>query len=104
MHNHYRDEKWLINNIEHFRNQINNLFGCTLHVTVYPSEPFLMIGVAEDGVEVDSIDGTLLRVLSQKMNFKIKINKPEGQWGVIYENGTSTGEFEFWQCSKKFNN
>lgn len=55
-------------------------------------------------VEVTGIDGILLRVLAQKMNFNVELHlTQEVMWGDVYENGTSTGEIKF-QSSRSVEN
>jgi hypothetical protein len=57
----------------------------------------MIINELGDGsVGVDGIDGIMLRVLSQKLNFNVELHmSPDVMWGDIYENGTSTGETNF---------
>lgn len=65
-----------------------------LKAATFPNAPFMIINELEGGrVEVDGIDGILLRVLAQKMNFNVELHiDADVMWGDIYENGTSTGE------------
>jgi hypothetical protein len=62
----------------------------------------MIITELEDGsVEVDGIDGILLRVLAQQMNFNVQLHLTsqssgnDAMWGDIYENGTATGKIKF---------
>lgn len=56
------------------------------------SPPFMILKALPDGeIYTDGLDGVLLRVLSQKMNFGINCTIADSQ-GVIMDNGTVTGE------------
>lgn len=56
------------------------------------SPPFMIVKALHDGgIYTDGLDGVLLRVLSQKMNFAINCTIVDSQ-GVIMNNGTVTGE------------
>lgn len=63
-----------------------------LKTATFINPPFMMINKKENGqVEVDGIEGILLRVLAQKMNFNVELFLVNEMWGEIYDNGTSTG-------------
>lgn len=91
--NQFRFGKWL-KETDFFPNKMKNLHGCTLRVATFTNAPFMMIQKHADGrVEVDGIDGILLRVLSQEMNFNTELLLVEDvKWGSIFKNGTATGQ------------
>lgn len=63
-----------------------------MRVATFINPPFMIINQLENGrVEVDGIDGILLRVLAQKMNFNVELFLVNEMWGDVYDNGTSTG-------------
>lgn len=61
-------------------------------VATVTSPPFMILKPLPDGgTYTDGLDGVLLRVLSQKMNFSVNCIIVDTQ-GVIFENGTTTGK------------
>lgn len=68
--------------------------GCVLKAATFLNPPFMILKEFPGGrVEVNGIDGILLRVLAQKMNFNVELHlTPDTMWGDVYENGTATGE------------
>lgn len=90
--NQYRVNRWLHLHSVHFPNKIQNLYGCKLKVSTFPTAPFMMADHDENGDLIpDGIDGILLRVLAQRMNFTVDLLLVEDLWGKIYDNGTVTG-------------
>ena len=81
--------KWLRNIANFFPDKVANMHKCPLNVVAVMSPPFMILN--EDGF--DGIDGTLLRVLSQRMNFTVKIIRVESQ-GTVLLNGSSSGAFQ----------
>lgn len=90
--NQFRFGKWLTDT-EFFPRKMRNLFGCQLRVATFTNAPFMIINAHEDGrVEVDGIDGTMLRVLAQKMNFNAQLILVQDLlWGDVLMNGTASG-------------
>lgn len=90
--NAYSFDKWLLDTAI-FPNKMNDLHGCTLRVVTFPNPPFMIIHELEhEQVEIDGIDGILLRVLAQKMNFNVELFlEMESLWGDVFMNGTSLG-------------
>lgn len=86
----YRDGAWLTK-ADFFPNKMTNLHGCPLRVATFSNPPFMIIVDHGQYVEVDGIDGILLRVLSQKMNFSNKLIFPADSWGELHSNGSATG-------------
>lgn len=77
-----------------FPDKIQNMWGCPIIVVTFEVEPFMYVTKREDGTfYTDGIEGTLLRVLSQRMNFTSLIEIPSDgdMWGIILANGTKTG-------------
>lgn len=90
--NQYRSNRWLHLHSVFFPNKIQNLYGCKLKVSTFLTAPFMMTTHDENGVTVpDGIDGILLRVLAQRMNFTVELALVDDFWGSVYDNGTVTG-------------
>lgn len=90
--NQYRVNRWLHLHSVHFPNKIQNLYGCKLKVSTFITKPFMMTKRDENGDTItDGIDGILLRVLAQRMNFTVDLLLDDDLWGQIYDNGTVTG-------------
>lgn len=89
--NQYRGGKWL-RRVSYFPNKVANLFGCSLHVATFHNAPFTIILGSGENLDVKGIDGILLRVLSQRMNFKAKIKLVADLWGNVDIHGNATGE------------
>lgn len=89
--NQFRDKKW-INVPDYFPRKMIDLHGCVLRVATFRNPPFMIINERDGFVSVDGIDGILLRVLAQKMNFNVKLYLSDELWGEIFTNGSSTGE------------
>lgn len=88
--NHFREGEWIHKSGNFYPNKMKNLYQCPLTVAVIETAPFMMTFKDENGtLHVDGIDGVLLRILSQIMNFKIQVEIFESQ-GTITPN-TSTG-------------
>lgn len=98
--NQYRSGQWL-NDPNFFPNKMTNLFGCSLRVATFANAPFTIISERNGHVSVKGIDGFLLRVLSQRMNFKVEFQfDNDVQWGEIFVNGSTTGETDY--CVHQF--
>lgn len=82
--------KWLQQE-QFFPEKVSNMHGCPLTVATVFSAPFMILSKDKAGNPVtDGIDGVLLRVLSQRMNFSINLQQVESQ-GTIHSNGTPSG-------------
>lgn len=89
--NQYLVNKFL-NKIVHFPEKLTNFYGCPVSVVTFKNPPFMFYDVDKNGnVEVDGIDGTVLRVLAQQLNFNVTMFVDPENWGRIYDNGTVTG-------------
>lgn len=89
--NQFRHGEWLHKNSHWFPEKVKNLHGCSLRVATVSSAPFMILKSDESGkLTPDGIDGVLLRVLSQRMNFTVDLEQMDSQ-GTIYFNGTYTG-------------
>ena len=72
---------------------MTNLYGCKLRVATFANAPFSIVREENGKVELDGIDGILLRVLSQRMNFKVELEIDNKHlWGDVDINGKSTGK------------
>lgn len=81
--------KWIHQTTNFFPDKVSNMYNCPLNVVTVMSPPFMILN--DDGF--DGIDGTLLRVLSQRMNFSVQVLKVKSQ-GTVYLNGSSFGGFQ----------
>lgn len=95
--NQFREGKW-INKPDYFPRKMRDLHGCHVRVATFRNNPFMIINELNGIVEVDGIDGILLRVLSQKLNFNVDLYLSDAAWGEILPNRTSTGELETKFC------
>ncbi|XP_017465363.1 PREDICTED: uncharacterized protein LOC108358498 [Rhagoletis zephyria] len=78
-----------------FPPKVNNLHGCELGVITWHDPPFMILKTVEETghiVSIDGIEGMLISLLSEAMNFGIRIVDPQPHdRGAIYANGTLTG-------------
>jgi hypothetical protein len=92
--NFFRNDSFIWRKL-YFPEKDRNLHSCPLIITTFRSPPYMMIRELPDGsLFTDGVDGTILRVLSQKMNFSIDLRLPEEGKGAIYTNGSSTGSMQ----------
>lgn len=89
--NQYRVENWL-KRTDYFPNKVANMYGCPVQVATFHNAPFTIIKEHDGKVTVKGIDGILLRVLSQRMNFKPEIKLVSDLWGEVDVHGNATGE------------
>jgi hypothetical protein len=79
--------------VDYFPKKLDNFYGCPLSVVTFKNPPFMFFEVDKNGaVTVDGIDGIVLRVLAQQLNFNVTMYAHPDAWGRIYDNGTVTGE------------
>lgn len=94
--------KWLHKTPSFFPDKVNNMFGCPLTVVTVSTAPFMIIKKADNGdIHTTGIDGVLLRVLAQRMNFSIDLVQLDNQ-GSVFMNGSSSGK-SFVLTKKKIN-
>ncbi|XP_036320037.1 glutamate receptor ionotropic, delta-1 [Rhagoletis pomonella] len=78
-----------------FPPKVNNLHGCELGVITWHDPPFIILKTVDETghiVSIDGIEGMLISLLSEAMNFGIRIVDPQPHdRGAIYANGTLTG-------------
>ncbi|KAL7040767.1 hypothetical protein ACKWTF_000511 [Chironomus riparius] len=68
-----------------------NLHECPLTAAIVQTGPFMkLINKADGTFQLDGIDGTVLRVISELMNFTLRIVTSSEQGG-FFKNGTATG-------------
>lgn len=90
--NQFRFGVWLQSQSSFFPEKMENLHGCPLTVSTVFSPPFMIFKQRENGeIYTDGIDGVLLRVLAQRMNFSVILIQVDDQ-GSVDENGTGTGK------------
>lgn len=65
---------------------------CQIKIATIDTPPFMTILKTKGNYFVDGIDGQLLSLLSERMNFTSVILVPDDNlWGSVYVNGTSSG-------------
>lgn len=82
--NRFTNGKYEFNRI-FFPDKLRNMYGCPLRVVTFETPPYMILPKKiNNSLEILGIEGILLRVLSQRMNFTIIISVPEdGQkWGA----------------------
>lgn len=90
--NQYSFGRWLNNRSLIFPNKMLNLHECPLTAAIVQTGPFMkLINKADGTFQLDGIDGTVLRVISELMNFTLRIVTSSEQGG-FFKNGTATGK------------
>nr|UZH23427.1 glutamate receptor ionotropic iglur-delta1 [Anastrepha ludens] len=75
--------------------KVGNLYGCELAIITWHHPPFMIL--KEDPktgqiVSIEGMEGMLISILSEVMNFAIRIVIPQPkERGAVYSNGTLTG-------------
>lgn len=91
VHNYFIDTNFTMNN-EHFPRKTKNLHKCPIKVAAFNVPPYMILTKLQNGsYHTDGIEGILLRVLSQRMNFTVDVDIVPEKWGIIHRNGSSTG-------------
>ncbi|KFB41835.1 AGAP013154-PA-like protein [Anopheles sinensis] len=69
-----------------------NLYGCQLRIAAFERPPFMKFS-NDTPPKLSGIEGDLIELLAQKLNFTVAIvEPPDGHvWGRIYPNGTTNG-------------
>lgn len=71
-----------------FPKKCNNLFNCTVNVATFEFPPFMILrGTGQGMAYFDGVEGIVLRVLSQRLNFTPILVSPEDneRWGACDE-------------------
>lgn len=81
---------------ELFPQKLSDLNGCTVKVSTFPYEPFVIVrtkGYNDSIYEFDGIEVTIFENIAKRMNFKPQYLLPaDGKnRGVIFDNGTANG-------------
>ncbi|XP_073832588.1 uncharacterized protein [Musca autumnalis] len=80
---------------ELFPEKVSNMYKCPLTVATWTYAPYVYVKKDPDTGELLSIfgiEGTVIDLLSKKMNFTIRIKEPQPRVaGEIFPNGTATG-------------
>lgn len=84
--------KTFIHKKNFFPKKLKNLNKCPIKIATIDTPPFMTVIKTNNNYSVDGIDGQLLSLLSQRMNFTSVILVPDDNlWGSVYVNGTSSG-------------
>ena len=86
---------------EHFPRKNENLFKCPLNVAVFDAPPYMKVLNESGTIDVDGVDGNLLKTLSNELNFNInyEVVSEDVRWGELYANQSATGAIELVRCS-----
>lgn len=91
--NKFKDGKYSLNR-SFFPNKLRNMYGCPIRVVTFETPPYMILEKRpNNSLEILGIEGILLRVLSNRMNFTIELSQPsDGQkWGVTDIDGPLSG-------------
>lgn len=89
--NIYKDKSFAWDN-GYYPDKDQNMHKCPVKVAVFETPPYMLLYELGDGTYYpDGVDGIVLRLLSQRMNFTIDFVVPEDGKGAILSNGTLTG-------------
>lgn len=81
---------------EHFPRKDENFFRCALNVAVFNAAPYMIVLNGTGTIDVDGVDGKLLKTLASDLNFAINyvVVSEDLRWGEIYANQSATGASE----------
>ncbi|XP_061401542.1 uncharacterized protein LOC133337324 [Musca vetustissima] len=78
-----------------FPNKVTNMHGCPLSLVSWTYAPYVYVEKDPHTgtfIKIHGIEGSIISLLSQQMNFSIYIKEPDPlDVGEIFTNGTSTG-------------
>ncbi|KAI8124066.1 Ionotropic receptor 21a [Lucilia cuprina] len=78
-----------------FPSKVDNMFGCELSVATWQYPPYIYVDrdpISGKFLRLHGIEGSLLSLLGELMNFKIRLNVPDPpDRGDVFPNGTATG-------------
>lgn len=97
--NQFVDNNWTLAVRGYFPDKMRNLHGCVLSIATFNNPPFAMIVKEHESgqLKMDGIDGMLLHVISERMNFTIQLDIVDELWGnVVVKGGNfeATGELD----------
>lgn len=101
--NQFIDKNWTLTGREIFPNKMKNLHGCVLNVATFNNPPFAIISKEHENkqLKIDGIDGMLLHVISQSMNFTFALDIVDELWGFVSVEGSninSSGKLNMKLC------
>lgn len=78
---------------EHFPRKDGNYSQCSLNVAVFNAPPYMIVRNQTGTIDVDGVDGKLLKTLARDLNFAINyiVVSEDFRWGEIYANQSATG-------------
>lgn len=68
VYNYFENGTFVLN-LPVFPEKFNNLYRCSLKIATYHYPPFIMLTHRSNDTYIDGIEGVVLRVISQKLNF-----------------------------------
>lgn len=98
--NIYRNGAFKARQREHFPRKNENLFQCPLNVAVFHQLPYMFVLNQSGAIDVDGVDGNLLKTLSTELNFALNyiVVSEDIRWGELYDNKSATGAVELVSC------
>lgn len=81
---------------EFFPRKTRNFFRCQLNVAVFNAAPYMIVLNRSGNIDVDGVDGNVLKTLSGELNFSINyvVVSDDVRWGEIHANRSATGALE----------
>lgn len=92
----YRNGTFVMQREQHFPRKDGNFFQCSLNVAVFNAAPYMIVLNASGSIDVDGVDGNVLKTLSRELNFAINytVVSDDVRWGEIHANRSATGAME----------
>lgn len=81
-------------NLPIFPDKFANLFRCPIKVATYNFPPFMMLTERSNDTYIDGIEGVVLRVISQRLNFTTIVVPSSLNILNKYSNATNTTEIK----------
>ncbi len=89
--NRFKDNKFL-SPIKYFPVKLKNFYGCPVSIVTFQAPPFMIFQWNKNGsLILDGIDGIVVKLLAEQLNFRVVLHEEPHRLGKIFENGTVTG-------------
>lgn len=81
---------------EHFPRKDKDFFQCPLIAAVFNAPPYMIVLNESGKIDVDGVDGNLLKTLSRELKFAInyEVVSEDIRWGELYANKSASGALE----------
>lgn len=90
----YFENGTFIRNLPIFPDKFANLFRCPLKIATYNFPPFVMLTERSNDTYIDGIEGVVLRVMSQRLNFTTIVVPSSLNILNKFSNATNTKEIK----------